>query len=243
MPSRDNPTIGGGSTTVNGTFSRAARRRTIASASPEAPVTARSPRSMIAAFSRAMWRDRRSQPVHVVEIDVRDRGHSSVPGVGRVQPAAEPDLDERQVDAFLGEPAEDHRGEELELGRRTEPAGNAIGRGERLADEPGERGRVDRAPADLEALAVRHEVRLRRLAGAMAGRPERRSGQGQDTALAIRARDQGPPNRALRIAELTQECACPAKPEPDTEAAAIGERLERGRVLGLDRHSPVRSSS
>ena len=121
--------------------------------------------------------------------------------------------------------------------------GTAIGGGERLADEPGERRRVDRTPADLQPLAVGDEVRLRRLADAAAGRPERGRGQGEDAALAVRARDERPANGALRIAELAQERTRPAQPEPDAEAAAIGERLERGRVLGLDRHSRVRSSS
>ena len=54
MPSRSQPSSVAGSTTVSGTAIRRARRPMIASASPVAPVTARSPRSMIAAFSRAM---------------------------------------------------------------------------------------------------------------------------------------------------------------------------------------------
>ena len=98
---------------------RRARRRTTASASPVAPVTARSPRSMIAAFSRAMCGDRRAQPGHVVEVDVGDGRHAAVPGVGRVEPPAEPDLDEGQVDARLREPTEHDGGQQLELGRRS----------------------------------------------------------------------------------------------------------------------------
>ena len=41
-------------------------------------------------------RDRVAEPGHVVEGDVRDRGDAAVPGVGRVEPPAEPDLDERR---------------------------------------------------------------------------------------------------------------------------------------------------
>ena len=52
--SRVQSRTGGGSTTVSGTRRRAARRRITARASPVAPVTATSPRSMIAAFSRAI---------------------------------------------------------------------------------------------------------------------------------------------------------------------------------------------
>ena len=47
--------VGAGSTSVSGTAIRRARRRMTARPSPRAPVTARSPRSMIAAFSRAIF--------------------------------------------------------------------------------------------------------------------------------------------------------------------------------------------
>ena len=52
--SRSQPRIGAGLATASGTPSRAQRRRMIASASPAAPVTARSPRFTIRTFSRAM---------------------------------------------------------------------------------------------------------------------------------------------------------------------------------------------
>ena len=70
--------------------------------------------------------DRRPEPVHVVEGDVRDRGDAAVPGVRRVEPPAEPDLDERDVDAGFGEMAEDDRGQQLELGRLAVPSGDAV---------------------------------------------------------------------------------------------------------------------
>src|SRR6185369_17060536 len=64
--------------------------------------------------------DRRAEPVRVVEVDVRDRRDAAVPGMGRIEPSAEADLDEREVDALLGEPAEDDGGQKLELGRVAE---------------------------------------------------------------------------------------------------------------------------
>ena len=92
--------------------------------------------------------DRRAEPVHVVEIDVRDRRHAAVPGVRRVEPPAEADLDEGEVDPLLGEPAEDDRGQELELGRRAEPPRRPDRRPRQdLVDEPRERRRVDGPPS------------------------------------------------------------------------------------------------
>ena len=82
---------------------------------------------MMAAFSRAMWRDRRAEPIHVVEVDVGDDGHAAVPGMGRVEPAAQPDLDEGDVEVRLGEVPEDDRGQQLELGRLAVAAGDAVG--------------------------------------------------------------------------------------------------------------------
>ena len=52
--SRVQPSTGAGDATASGTSSRPQRRRMIASASPVAPVTARSPRMTMAAFSRAI---------------------------------------------------------------------------------------------------------------------------------------------------------------------------------------------
>ena len=82
---------------------------------------------MMAAFSRAMCGDRRPEPVHVVQVDVGDGRHAAVPGVGRVEPPAQPDLDERDVQVRLGEVAEDDRGQQLELGRVAVPPGDAVG--------------------------------------------------------------------------------------------------------------------
>jgi hypothetical protein len=115
--------------------------------------------------------DRRPEPVHVVEVHVGDRGDAAVPGVGRVEPAAEPDLDDGEVDGLLREPGEDHRGQQLELCRRPEPAGHAVRGPHRSIDQPGERRGVDRYAADLHPLAVRDEVRFRGLASAQPGRP------------------------------------------------------------------------
>ena len=180
----------------------------------------------------------------MVEVDVRDRGDAAVPGVGRVEPAAEPDLDDGQVDPLLGEPAEGDGRQQLELGRRAGPAGDPSGRVEDLADEPGERRRVDEPAVDLEPLAVAHQVRLGGLGDAIAGGPQRRPGEGEDAALAVRAADERAAEGELRVAELAEERPGPAQPEPDPETTAVLEGPERllvGEVA--QRHSRDSSSS
>ena len=69
---------------------------------PLAPVTARSPRLMMAAFSRPMRGEGGAEAIHVVPLHVGDGGHPAVPGVGGVEPPAEADLDDRHVDALAG---------------------------------------------------------------------------------------------------------------------------------------------
>ena len=185
---------------------------------------------MMAAFSRAMCRDRRPQAVDVVEVDVGHDGDPAVPGMGRVQATAQPDLDEGDVQVGLREVAEDDRGQELELGRVAVPAGDAIGDGQDRRDVAGEVGHGDGRAVDDDALAVRHEVRLGRLADAQPGRPERAAGDGQHAALAVRPGDEGAAHGELRVAELAQERAGPAQAEPDAEPTAVGERGQ-GRVV------------
>ena len=96
---------------------------------------------MIAAFSRAiagivspsrsMW----SRSTLVI-----DR-HAAVPGVGRVEPPAEPDLDERHVDGRASaNQREDDRGQQLELGRLAVAPRDPVG--ERRRTSPTSRANV-----------------------------------------------------------------------------------------------------
>ena len=223
-----------------------------ASASPVAPVTARSPRSMIARLLAGDGRDRRPEPVGVVEVDVGDRGDPAVPGVGRVEPAAEPHLDQREVEPRLGEVAEDDGGQQLELGRWRRAAGatrSASGR-----TSPTSRANVAASigrPSTCDPLPIGDQVRLWRLADPEPGGPQRAPGEGEDAALAVRARDERAADAELRVAELAEQGPRPAEPEPDAEPAAVGQRrsassyVRSGRRArsAARRHSRVSSSS
>jgi hypothetical protein len=174
--------------------------------------------------------DRRAEPVGVVEIDVRDRRDAAVPGMGRIEPASEPDLHQREIDAFVREPAEHDRGQELELRRIPESVGHAVGGRQCSPDETSEGDRVDRPAPDLEALPVRHEMRLRGFARTQAGRTKRGTGEGEDAALAVRPGDEGTADPELWIPELAQERPGPSEPELDPETAPFGESRDRGMV-------------
>ena len=117
IPSRSQPVRGAGSTSVRGTPSRWAP-----SADDLQRVAGRPGHGQVAALDdRGLLPgdrgDRRPETVGVVEVHVGDRGHAAVPGMGRVEATAQPDLDQGQIDPHLGEPAEGDRGQELELGR------------------------------------------------------------------------------------------------------------------------------
>ncbi len=157
--------------------------------------------------------------------------------MGRVEPAAEADLDDGQVDGLLGEPAEGERGQQLELGWLAQAPGDPLGRRPGHADQPGELGRLDQPAGDLEPLAIGHEVRLGRLAGTQAGRAQDARDEGQDAALAVRAADQRSPEGELGIAQLAQQGPGPAEAQANPEAAAL---VEGGQCLGVGQLTHVR---
>ena len=243
------PSSGAGSTTRSGTSSRRARRRMMASASPVAPVTARSPRSMMAAFSRAMCGDRRAEPIHVVEVDVGDGRHAAVPGVGRVEPAAEPDLDERDVEVRLGEVPEDDRGQQLELGRLAVPARDAVGDGQDRRDVPGEVRR--RRSAGRRRRSARGTTRGAAWASRRrAGRPRAgrcRRGPARCPCRSCRRRARRARRAAGRRARAAGRASGPARGGCRTGRGRRARPAPRGRsssaARGSARHSRVSSSS
>ena len=93
---------------------------------PGAPVTARSPGLMIAAFSPPMAASVRPEMPLVVVGHVGDRRHAEIGGVGGVEPAAQPHLDQGDVDRAPATGQEPGGGEHLELGRRTVRRGRAV---------------------------------------------------------------------------------------------------------------------
>ncbi len=186
--------------------------------------------------------DRRAELLHVVQRDVGDHRHAAIPRVRRVQPAAESDLDERDIGLLLREPAEDHRGEQLELGRVAVPSSHSVGNRKDLVDEARKRHGIDRPPVDLQSFAVAHEVRLGRRRHTVSGSLQGGPGEGQHAALPVRARDKRAAHGALRIAQFAQERPRAPEPEPDPEPAAVGQRLER-RLVRQRGHRPVTRGS
>ena len=103
-----------------------------ASSDDRQPIAARAGDGEVAAFDdrRLLARDlgdRVAKAIHVVEIDVGHDRHPAVPGMRRVEPPAETDLDERDVGSDLGEVGEHDGGQQLELGRLAVPARDAVG--------------------------------------------------------------------------------------------------------------------
>ncbi len=76
--------------------------------------------------------------LHVVEGHVGHRRHPAVPGIGRIEAAAETDLDHGHVDGRSGEGQEGGCGQDLELGRRPQPTGHDIARRQGGAQDVGE---------------------------------------------------------------------------------------------------------
>ena len=193
IPSRSSPSSGAGSTLGQRDAEPAApppdHRERLARRAGHGEVAALDDRRLLAGDRR----DRRPEPVHVVEVDVRDRGHATVPRVGRVESAAE--ARPRRARGRRSRSANQRKSIAVSSSNSVgSPSRRAIRSAAARAslDEPGERRRVDRPPADLHPLPVGHEVRLRRLAGSDAGSPERAAGEREDAALAVRPGDERP---------------------------------------------------
>ena len=141
--------------------------------------------------------DRVAEIRGVVQLDVRDRGDAAVPGVGGVQAAAEPHLDDREVHALVREPPEREGREELELGGFAVGPRDPLDSRGRLVHEPGERRGRDGHAGDLQPLAVRDEVRLGGLARAEPGLAQDAPDEREDAPLAVRAADEGAADRTV----------------------------------------------
>ena len=214
------------------------------------PVAARAGHGQVAALDdRGLLAgdlgDRVAQAVHVVEVDVRHDRHAAVPGMGRVEPPAQADLDERQVGTDLGEAGEDDGGQQLELGRLAVTRRDPVGGDQDALDQPREVVRGDRPAIDLDPLAVGHQVRLGRGPDPVARGSQRGIGEGQDAALAVGPGDQRATDRALGMVELAEQRPRPPEAQPDPEATAFGQGVqcvvvgEAGSSRRIGHRSPV----
>ena len=157
-----------------------------------------------------------SRPIDVTTETHRGRD------VGRVEPAAEADLEDRELDRTAREGDERRGGHRLEVGHRN--GRRAVGRREHLGEHRVELvGRARRAPRmrilSVTRLEVRRRVEAARDAGLLGDRGERR-GRG---ALPVRAGDQHRGDGALRPAQPRADVVDRREAEPH---AAHGQALE-----------------
>ncbi len=121
----------------------------------------------------------------MVESDGRDDGGTRHDDVGGVEPAAEPYLDDGDLDAFAREVEKCHGGRELEERelhvRSGEPATDFF-------HEVDHRIGGDQIVADADALAEVAEVRRREQAGAHTAVREHAVGERRGRSLAVRSR-------------------------------------------------------
>ena len=201
-----------------------------ARASPVAPVAATSPRSMIAAFSRAIAvtvdpsRSVWSRPTLVTTATPPSQAwvaSSRPPSPTSTSATSRADSAKcRNID----------RGEQLELRRRSQAGRDPVGDGQHAPDETGEGPGIDRMAVDHDPLAIRHEVGLRRLADAVARGSQRGAGQRDHRSLAVGAGDQRAVDRELGVAKRMEQGPHPAQPEAD---AVPAPRLDRRQRLGI----------
>ena len=231
MPSRSHPSSGAPATSVNGTPSRRARRRTTTSPSPSAPVTARSPRSMIAAFSRAI----------AVTVLPRRSVWSRSTLVTTATPPSQAWVASSRPPSPTSTSARSGPASANRANTTAVRSSNSVGSPYRRATAPltpstcsvsrREVVGTDRPAVDLDPFAVGDEMRLGGRTHVVAGRSQGGVGQGQDAALAVGPGDQCAADGALRVAQRGEQGTRPAKPEPHAEPPARFELPDRRLVV------------
>src|SRR4029453_15148212 len=99
-----------------------------------------------------------AEPFLVVVRDGRDRRRHREDRVGRVQAAAEADLEDRELPPEVRDPLERKQGRELEV-RERDP--RSLQRRAQVGDQRADGGTWDRPPAGTDALREVHQVRRR----------------------------------------------------------------------------------
>jgi len=179
-----------------------------------------------AALLRRDRLERAAEDRLVVHRDAGDHGDRRVDRVGRVEPAAEPDLEHGDRHARVRD--RDARDRRDLLEERQRIAARAAHRVRRRHD----RALVDRLAADRDPLAQARQVRrrVRRHARVRAGE---RGDHRDRRALAVGAADvDDRPEPAIRRAQAIEEGPDPAEAEIDPEPARRQEAREQRFVRG-----------
>ena len=179
----------------------------------------------------------------VVVLDVGDCRDAGLQDVGGVQPAAEADLDQGEVDVRPSQLHEGGPGERLELGRWSEAFAHPLdGRRDRR-ERRREPFAADRLTVDGDPLAIADQVGLRHGADAQARLLQRGSRERHHAALAVRSADERSAQLPLRIAELVEERLDARQAEVDAEASAAAQGGYRGVVVQPGGQGQAPSSS
>ena len=219
VPRRSTAETGNGAVIVSGAPERFAAAVITSRPSPSAPVTARSPRLMMAAFSRAisgivgpshsMW----SRSTLVIAATPPSQALVASRRPPRPTSTTPTSIPRRanQANAAAVTSSNSVAGPSR-LGIRSATAMTSSMSAPKSAD-------VDGLAVDDDPLAIAHQVRLGRLPDDHAGGTQRGGHQRLDAALAVRAADQRAAEPLLRIAELLEQCLRPPEPELDAEPA------------------------
>ena len=169
----------------------------------------------------------------MIERDVGDRRHSTLPHVRGVKAATDADLDYADVHSDPREVEKRGGRQDLELGRRP-VAGHELLVG--IHDFVEERHEVldgDGLARHLDPFAVRNEVRLGGLAGSVTGLDQGGRDERLGRALAVSSGNEDATQRSLWIAQGTQQSTCARQAEAHTEPATGRKPLEEREVLGV----------
>jgi len=185
----------------------------------------------------------RSQQALVVVLDVGDHRHPAIQDIGRVQPAAQAHLHQREVDPRTCKLAEGGGGQRLEFSRRSKARSDSLDGRRDCAQDRREAFPVDRPSVDGDPLAIADQVGLWHGADAQPRLLQRGSCQGHDAALAVGAAYEGSAQPSLGMAEHVEERLDPLQAQADAKAAPAAQGGHRRLVVRVCGRGQAPSSS
>jgi hypothetical protein len=153
-----------------------------------------------------------AEDLRMVERDVGDNRDERVEHVGPIELAANADLDDGEIDLFLGEIHERDRQQRLVVRGATVGTGDDLDRRHQLAEDIGEAVRRDRQPVDPRPLGHRREMRLHVQPGLLPGGLHDRGDHRRRRTLPAGPADVDRHVPLVRVADRRQECPHPIEP-------------------------------
>ena len=185
-----------------------------------------------AGFLTGDIRERVAEVLLMIEVDRRDGGHDGLNDIGRVEPSAQANLDDAELDAGVTKQVERHRRRRFEEGRLSRERvlrDHRLDRGLHVGRRLPHLGGADRLSVDDKSFRQVDEMRRGVASGVVTRAPQHLVDHRGHGSLAVCTGDVNRSKSVLGIAETREQRANVVEAELDAElfeAEKVGERIQ-----------------